>query len=380
MLRAMKTRRLLTESGTLAGTSRVDRAAGIIRGVRVIGPRSDNGRQYLPEALLKAIPRYEKASVRTNHPRKPDDQRDVNEVFGWLESVRQAPDGGLMADLHVLNPKSDLAESVFNAAERAPHLYGLSHNAQGEGEVKGGVFVVHEITEIRSVDLVTDPATTKGLFESRGQTMKIKAFLEQVAAKLSKGRKARLKRLCEADELSAPMGADMPTDVPAPDASSPEDALKAGFRSACMAVLDDDGLDAKGKMARLKELLTTAEKLMAAGADVPEEDEDSDEDEEKMEESRKLRKEIADMKARETCRDLCEASGYRPTKNALTALVALPDEASRKTLIEELKGGRSGGNPPRTQAPGSGNGEGKPLAVGDIKDGKTFARALRGDN
>jgi nucleotide-binding universal stress UspA family protein len=368
----MKTRRLFFESGTLAGTSRVDRAAGIVHGVRVIGRKSDNGREYLPEALQRAIPLYEGASVRINHPKRPDDQRATEDVLGWLENVRAAPDGGLIADLHLLT-EHELAARVMEAAERNPRLFGLSHNAQGEGEVKGGVFVVHEITEVRSVDLVADPATTKGLFESRGQRMKIKAFLEQVAARLSKGRKARLVKLCEADELAAPMAGDMPTDAPAPDASSPEDALKAGFRSACMAVLDDDSMDAKGKMARLKELLTTAEKLMAAGADVPEEDHEEPDGDEDMEESRKLRKENAELKAREAVRDLCEQAGYRPTATSLVALVALPDEGARKALIAELKEGRST-NTPRTQNTG-----GKQQAV-TINDGKGFAEALRRGN
>ena len=200
--------------------------------------------------------------------------------------------------------------------------------------------------------------------------MKIKAFLEQVAGRLSKGRKARLVKLCEADELAPPMATDMPPDAPAPDAgSTPDDALKAGFRAACQAVLDDEGLDAKGKLGKLKELLQTAEKLMASGADVPEED--GPDEEADMEESKKLRKENANLKARESVRELCEAEGYRPTPEAMTALMGLTEKA-RKALVEQLKGGSKGGNPPRTQAT-----SGTAAAPAQINDGKSFAEALR---
>ena len=176
MLPGMKTRRIFVEQASMTGASRVDRAAGVIFGVRVLGRKSDNGREYLPEAIARALPLYEGASVRVNHPKRPDDQRDTEDVLGWLVNARQSPDGGAVADLHLLTEHS-LAARVMEAAERNPRLFGLSHNAQGDGEVRDGVFVVHEITEVRSVDLVADPATTRGLFESRGRSMKVKAFL-----------------------------------------------------------------------------------------------------------------------------------------------------------------------------------------------------------
>lgn len=47
-----------------------------------------------------------------------------------------------------------------------PDAFGLSHNAQGEGDEKDGIFVVSKIVEVRHVDVVADPATTKSLSES----------------------------------------------------------------------------------------------------------------------------------------------------------------------------------------------------------------------
>ena len=47
---------------------RVDRQAGVIRGVKVLGLESRNGRTYLPEALAQAAQLYEDAKVNVNHP------------------------------------------------------------------------------------------------------------------------------------------------------------------------------------------------------------------------------------------------------------------------------------------------------------------------
>lgn len=41
------------------GKSTVDRANNVIRGVKILGAASRNGREYLPEALAKAASLYE---------------------------------------------------------------------------------------------------------------------------------------------------------------------------------------------------------------------------------------------------------------------------------------------------------------------------------
>jgi hypothetical protein len=43
---------------------------------------------------------------------------------------------------------------------------GLSHDAVGTGYTKDGVFQVQKVIEVKSVDIVADPATTQGLFEA----------------------------------------------------------------------------------------------------------------------------------------------------------------------------------------------------------------------
>ena len=44
-------------------------SAGVIRGVKILGLESRNGRSYLPEALAQAAALYEDAKVNVNHPK-----------------------------------------------------------------------------------------------------------------------------------------------------------------------------------------------------------------------------------------------------------------------------------------------------------------------
>lgn len=366
--------------------SRVDREAGIIYGCKVLGYESKNGRRYLPEAVKAAANLYEGCSVRTNHPRRATDQRGVEEVFGWLESV-EVRDDGMYADLHVLNPKTTFAESVFLAAEKKPDLFGLSHNAHGATEQRGSETLVVEITSVASVDLVSDPATVDSLFEGL-QPMKLKAFFEslKLPKQLNAKGKARLAKLFEDGTMDPAL--DAPVEAPAADAGEPDHvaALKGGFKAACVAALEDPGLDVAGKVKKLKEILQAEEKLLAKGEPVKEDDdepEETDKDEELEEcedddvkESKNLRLRLKKMETREQVRDLCESENFTPSKSLFNALVALP-ESDRKALIAEQKGKEVGEKRrPRNQSVN----EGKNTSTGstaDIKDGKGFAERLR---
>ncbi len=103
---------------------------------------------------------------RGRHPR-----RATITTVGSLVDVRLDEAGGLFGDLFY-NPKHPLAEQLLWDAEHRPHHVGLSHNVlarttrRGEA-VAGGVT---EIVSVVSVDLVADPATTRGLFEEQNTT------------------------------------------------------------------------------------------------------------------------------------------------------------------------------------------------------------------
>jgi hypothetical protein len=148
---------------------RVDRAAGVVRGVKILGLRSRNGRSYLPEALAEAAALYEDAKVNVNHAKgQPGTARDYQDRIGVIRNVAARPGEGLFADFH-FNPKHALAEQLAWDAEHAPQNVGFSHNVEARTARRGDQVVVEAITRVQSVDLVADPATTAGLFESRGQ-------------------------------------------------------------------------------------------------------------------------------------------------------------------------------------------------------------------
>jgi len=145
---------------------RVDRAAGVIRGVKILGLQSRNGRTYRPDALVEAAPLYENAKVNVNHPKGgPHAPRDYQDRLGVLRNVASRPGEGLFGDLH-FNPKHAMAEQLIWDAEHSPENVGLSHNVEARIGRSGDQVVVEAILRVESVDLVADPATTRGLFES----------------------------------------------------------------------------------------------------------------------------------------------------------------------------------------------------------------------
>jgi hypothetical protein len=147
---------------------RIDRRAGVIRGVKLLGPRSRNGRVYQEEALREAVPLYEGAKVNVNHPNgHPAGVRDYRDRIGILRHVRYEEGRGLFGDL-LYNPKHALAEQLAWDAEHLPSNVGLSHNVLARTSSDGSQTIVEAILRVFSVDLVADPATTGGLFEWQG--------------------------------------------------------------------------------------------------------------------------------------------------------------------------------------------------------------------
>ena len=143
----------------------VDREVGILRGVKLIGLESRNGRRYRESALAAAATLYEEAKVNVNHPKEgPLTPRDYQDRLGVIRDVELRTGEGLFGDLH-FNPKHALAEQLLWDAEHNPHNVGFSHNVLARLSLEDKTVVVEEITKVQSVDLVADPATTQGLFE-----------------------------------------------------------------------------------------------------------------------------------------------------------------------------------------------------------------------
>lgn len=148
---------------------RVDRDAGIIRGVKLLGLISRNGRRYREAALVDAIALYEGAKVNINHPKgHPLSPRDYRDRLGAMRAVQFRGGEGLFGDLH-FNPRHSLSEQLMWDAEHAPQNVGMSHNVLARTKSVGDETVVEAITKVQSIDLVADPATTSGLFEEEGR-------------------------------------------------------------------------------------------------------------------------------------------------------------------------------------------------------------------
>lgn len=144
---------------------RVDRDAGVIRGVKLLGLMSRNGRRYRENALLEAVALYEGAKVNINHPKgHPLAPRDYQDRLGMVRGVQLRPGEGLFGDLH-FNPRHALSEQLVWDAEHAPQNVGMSHNVLARTKQVGNETVVEAITKVQSIDLVADPATTSGLYE-----------------------------------------------------------------------------------------------------------------------------------------------------------------------------------------------------------------------
>ena len=138
---------------------------------------------YLPETLRRAIPLYEGAKVNVNHPAgSPTSPRSYADRIGTIRNVT-ADGGGLRGDLHA-NPKHAIAEQLMWDAEHAPDAVGLSHNVEARTSRRDGKTIVEEIVRVQSVDLVADPASTRGLFEGHDSQAEKWQLVENVAAEI----------------------------------------------------------------------------------------------------------------------------------------------------------------------------------------------------
>lgn len=191
---------------------RVDRAAGVLRGVKLIGLESLNGRRYRPQALAAAIGLYEGAKVNVNHPLGgPLAPRDYRDRLGVIRQVEFRPDEGLFGNLH-FNPKHAVAEQLAWDADHNPRNVGFSHNVLARLTREGAETLVEAITHVQSVDLVADPAATQGLFEQEegGESPVARVMRLETELGESEARETALRRqlaICEAVERHRPIAA-----------------------------------------------------------------------------------------------------------------------------------------------------------------------------
>lgn len=185
----------LQEEAKLPVNSRVDKANGIIRGVKLLGMSSRNGRTYSREAIRNAKQLYEGAKVNLNHPKGSATQpRDYQDRIGHIENVRFSESTGELFGDFFYNKNHPIAPQLEYDAEHAPHRLGFSHNSMGKSAQRNGKTIIEAITRVVSVDLVADPATTSSLFESVGHTSTRKPIRESYRPALTSHEVSRLVR------------------------------------------------------------------------------------------------------------------------------------------------------------------------------------------
>lgn len=153
----------------------VDREHNVIKNVKLVGMASpSHGRRYTDNALSGAVHLFEGARVNIDHWKDSTADRPLEHRFGVIREARHVPNDGNYGNLHY-NPKHVLAEQILWAAEHMPETFGMSQHAFGTGRMDNGIQVVESFTSVKSVDLVADPATNRGLFDSEKLTTEVPA-------------------------------------------------------------------------------------------------------------------------------------------------------------------------------------------------------------
>jgi hypothetical protein len=348
--------RYVREDRALSG--RVDRAAGIIRGVKIVGTNSPNthgvrgvtGTEYTLEALEAAVALYEGINVNVDHPprQKPDQERSAKDRFAWLEDVH-VTESGLYGDLHFLDPQDPLAVKMLNAAESKPDAYALSHNAVGKGEVREGKYVVTEIPEVRSVDIVADGGTNRSLFEGAENVATI--TLRQLIEKAPPTKRLRTRKLLEMYEDMGDM------EVPAADdgAADEPDELDHLFQAFKKCMEDDP--EKANKILKLLKAETEGGDDGEGETDTEESEGSENDDDSEANADKKESRTVKPPKSSEVrltearAKAMCKTAGVEATQDVIEAIQGASfDQALAVINLAKRAAAPLRGSPPRSSS------------------------------
>lgn len=323
----LMTRPLIESWSGTVGT--VDRDKRVIHGTKILGKFSPNthgldgieGTEYTDAALDKAIPLYEGKKSYTDHPSRtnPNTERATRDLVGIHRNVRREKDG-LYSDFHYRSAHAYLADD----AEQMPDALGFSHNSVGSGRIEKKKYMVESIDKVRSIDLVTQPATTRGLYESE-ETMSTKTIAEALKP-LKLGVKLEKTLFedygMEGDQAMANDAMGTPVDY------------KDHLGEAVKAVLADDSLDTPAKKKKIMAIIKASDESEPAADTSAASDDTTKAESTSMESLQEKLQELTDEIA---LRDLCEAENFKPSKVQRKALALLESEDDRLEFITEAK-------------------------------------------
>lgn len=269
---------LLVESDTFS----IDTANSKISGVKLVGFNSKNNRVYTRKCLEEAIGLYEGKPVNANHARE-DQEVSIYDRLGKIQNVRMTDDG-IYGDFHFLKTHP-MSERILEAASKMPELFGFSHRAMGTLKSSAsGPEEVSKIKNVLSVDLVSDPATTKSLMESKMQNIKEDEEMKPSDKKCS----------CDEGKMHEEM-----------------DGMKKVFEEM-KSCLESD-MSPEDKLKKLHDLM---------GVDTVKEDDKEDKEEEKKE----------SVVAKIDGKLLCEAAGISASDDLVSDLNKLDAETATKMV------------------------------------------------
>lgn len=312
----------------------VDEEAGIIRGLKMCGLQSDNGRDYDPSCLRMAVPLYEGKPCYVNHCTT---QRDVRDDIGVWRNCRFLEGQGIFGDLHYDKESAD-AKRLVDRAKRLHENVGFSHDAKTDPkyiELRGNRPTVVRIEEIKSIDYVAGPATADGLFE--GKTV---ATVRNIYESLKlKGNRAKWRQtLFEMDGAAGAASAEVA------DGGGIEDA----FQAAVAAIMSDGSMSPTDKASAISTWAKAHEKITSKPepeAPVVEADGEA-EGEKKMEEAcdpekKTMEQRLARFERKEAVENLCESLKFTASKDQINKLILCEAVDIQKELISAWKAAKS---------------------------------------
>lgn len=301
----------------------VDADRGLLRGVKLLGERSKNNRLYSREVRDAAAPLYEGSKIYLDHARQGG-ERSYRDWAGVITESESRADG--IYGTVKLRKQSDVFAGIVEAAQEFPDAIGFSHVADGATHFDdSGVEIVESIERVFSVDLVTDPATTRGFFESetKAMTKTVREILESVPKNTK--RRGLLREMVDAGEMPS----DMPVEVE--ETADPAEEVAAALEKAAVAVLRKlfaGDIEADAAIAEIKKILGMKEE--ATGDSEPEDAPPVEESEQFQAIAKRLLLVESELKESRAKAALLE-SGVEPTAPRVKAVASADDAAA---LIE----------------------------------------------
>jgi len=150
---------------TAGSGATIDREAGIVRNVKLLGRESKNGRIYSDKAMREAAALYIGKPIFFDHNVTSATNRKYGDRFGEVLTATVRPTG-VFGDFRY-NKKHPLAEQVLHDIEANTEGVGFSPDHYGNGPLDNrGSRMVETIRLVKSLDIVANPATNHSFSES----------------------------------------------------------------------------------------------------------------------------------------------------------------------------------------------------------------------